>query len=64
MSDFEREERYIVIKLEDLDDLSHTALQNFLIREHISTREAIVVESDWSIYDDVWEMVEGMCGYR
>lgn len=60
MSNFEREERYIVIKIKDLDDLSYTAVQNFLVREHISTREAVVVESHWPIYEEVWNMIEEM----
>lgn len=62
MSGFEREERYIVIKIKDLDELSYTAVQNFLVREYISTREAVVIESHWPIYDAVWDMVKSSWG--
>lgn len=63
MSDFNREDRYIVIKRKDLNVVPFAALQSFL--EHLGAlasflpqREFVVVESDWPECEQVWRMIE------
>lgn len=56
MSEFQREERYIVVKLKDLDDEQIDELRGNLVG--IRTRECVVVEPDWPIYEIVWHLVE------
>lgn len=58
MSEFKREERYIVIKLKHLNSFTEWALRNLLRVNNISTVGGVVVEEDWSIYDDTWRLVE------
>ncbi|MDF3863512.1 hypothetical protein P3W53_03500 [Pseudomonas denitrificans (nom. rej.)] len=62
MSEFNREDRYIVIKRKDLNAVPFAALQSFL--EHLRAldsflprREFVVVESDWPEYETVWAMI-------
>jgi hypothetical protein len=61
MSDFER---YIVIKKSDLwrgdthYQSDEAVLREFLAQEDIPTRESVVVEADWPIYEEVWDMVQ------
>ena len=70
MSEFKREERYVVIKIKDLVAASGDAdpttgrseaecvLRNFLEGWHIPTRDCVVVEHDWPEYHLVWAMLE------
>lgn len=58
MSEFEREERYSVIKLKRLSSQQHQALREFLDQNMIPTEECVVVESDWPNYEHVWDTVE------
>jgi hypothetical protein len=58
MSEFKREERYTVIKYSQLTDKQIGFLKDCIFGEGIPTVECVVVESDWSIYEDVWKMVE------
>lgn len=58
MSDFEREERYIVIKRKHLDEPSEAALRCVMAGLDVDTVECVVVESDWPNYEHVWETVE------
>lgn len=59
MGDFQREERYVVVKLKDLDPVKRAGLAQYLDRERIPTREAVVVEPDWGpIYEQTWEAIE------
>lgn len=72
MSEFKLEERFIVVKLKDLPDVSPSAdpalaeklLRKFLWDWGIQTRECVVVESDWPEYETVLAMlaarVEGL----
>lgn len=60
MSDREIEDRYIVIKKSDLDQRERQALDRIFYTHQIRTREAIVVEADWPIYDDVCQMVKSL----
>lgn len=51
------EERYIVIKLRDLSPRQRVDLVSVLNYDKIKTRDAVVVEADWPIYDAVVNMV-------
>ena len=57
MSDFEREERYIVVKRRGLSELSEAALRGFIHGLEASTVECVVVESDWPNYEHVWDTI-------
>ncbi|MBY5942814.1 hypothetical protein KUW00_18210 [Halomonas sp. DP5N14-9] len=54
---FEREERYIVVKIKDLSASQAVALCRILTHNHIHTRECVVVEPDWPIYEQTWDAV-------
>lgn len=66
---FKREDRYVVLKVKDIEKHLHprelTALQTICStiekgRQQDGKRDlqCVVVESDWRIYDEVWDMVE------
>jgi hypothetical protein len=55
---FERENRYIVVKLTDLDPTQHEAILDILDLQYIPTRECVVVEAHWPIYEEVWALIE------
>lgn len=63
MSEFKREERYIVIKLKDLEFISAVD-QVTLFRavqranQNLPKRECLVIESDWPEYEPAWAMIE------
>lgn len=70
----EREERYVVIKLSDIEkalELGHINQSNIKTIDHILTKiwysraqrgkedlKTVVVEHDWPEYEKVWEMLE------
>jgi hypothetical protein len=66
MAEFERENRYIVIKRSDLDKLYKDPTKYAttfghalaLIAPHLPPRQFVVVESDWPEYNLVWMMLE------
>lgn len=58
MSTFEREERYIVVKLKHLNVQQEQDLWHHLYENDIGTVEGVVIEHDWPIYEQVWQMVE------
>lgn len=70
MSEFKREERYVVVKIKDLVEASgdidpstgrseaECVLRNFLEGWAVPTRECVVVEADWPEYEAVWKMIE------
>ena len=58
MSEFKREERYIVVKLKHLAGLQVAPLRNFLRENRVPTLDCVVVESDWPEYEPVWQMIE------
>lgn len=62
MTDFKREERYIVIKLKDLDEGQVDDLRGNLVG--IRTRECVVVEAGWPIYEETWENVQRLAEGR
>lgn len=63
MSEFKREERFIVIKRKHLSAESRThdsleqELRVWLDRHLVPTSECVVVESDWPEYETVWSMI-------
>jgi len=72
MEDFERENRYIVLKAKDLkaanlDELEGMVLAQVMgkverlrLKEGKRKREYAVVESDWPIYERTWREIEMM----
>lgn len=57
MSDFQREDRYIVVKRKDLDVHMAEGLEAYLYHQGIPRRECVVVEPDWPNYEHVWDTV-------
>lgn len=62
MADFQREERYIVLKLKRIPFMHEVKVREFLNRRSLddALTECVVVESDWPIYDETWENVRRM----
>jgi hypothetical protein len=70
MNEFKREERYIVFKISDLQEMvqgTETINAMRLVSETLALmraqngqppREYVVVESDWPEYDHVWRAIE------
>lgn len=58
MSNFEHEERYIVVKLKDIDGPAELSLRDYLAHIGIPTHECVVVEPDWPVYEETWENVQ------
>lgn len=59
VSEFKREERYIVIKRKYLSDIDENEVRGLLERRGIETRECVVIESSWSPeYEQAWKMIE------
>lgn len=56
--EFEREERYIALKLKDLTHKEEMFLRDWIFANSLRTRECVVVEADWPIYEQVWGLVE------
>lgn len=57
MSEFQREERYIVIKRKHLTDIMERAIRSQLAALEIPIVECAVVESDWPEYELVWDKI-------
>lgn len=76
----EREERYVVIKLSDIEkalELGHITQSNFTTLEHILSKlwysraqcgkedlKTVVVEHDWPEYEKVWKMLENRVDFE
>lgn len=61
MSEFEREERYVVLKLKHMsDDVKKHLFDAVLAGDGFNQfqTECVVVEADWPIYEQVWHMVQ------
>lgn len=63
MSEFQREDRYIVIKRSDLKKVpvayrSHLVDPMFALLAHLPQRRFAVIESDWPEFEPVWRMIE------
>ena len=61
MTEFKRENRYIVIKRKRLSSETEEALYDFLEAEGIQTVECVVIESDWPEYETVWGLIQDRC---
>ena len=53
-----RENRYVVIKLKDLDEIGRKILPRLLRINKIRSIECVVVEPDWPMYEDTWTAIE------
>lgn len=76
----EREERYVVIKLSDIEEglkLGHISPSTITTLEHIITTvwfsraqrgkedlKTVVVEQDWPEYEEVWRMLESRVDFE
>lgn len=58
MAQFEREERYIVIKRKHLAPYVEDDIRELLSDHGVETIECVVVESDWPEHEIVWGMIE------
>jgi hypothetical protein len=58
MSEFKREERYIVIKRKAIDERTEHHLRGAMALLAVPTVECVVVEHDWPEYEPVWRMIE------
>ena len=58
MSNFQRENRYIVIKRKHLSSYVERAIQDLLIEHGVDTVECVVVESDWPEYEPTWKAIQ------
>lgn len=58
MSEFKREERYIVIKLKHLNEDQEDRIRCCMDNNNVYSTECVVVESDWPEYEQVWKMIE------
>lgn len=58
MNEFKREERYTVIKHNQLTDKQKQYLKDCIFGEGIPTVEGLVIESDWPEHEPVWSMLE------
>lgn len=56
MTNFKREERYVVFKLSHLDGEQIDSLDE--LRRQCPTVDCVVVEDDWPEYSVVWKMIE------
>lgn len=66
MKEFKREERYIVVKLSDLhgNRYTHQTLLHRVRDGSIPTRECVVVEAHWPIYEQTWDAVQRLAEGR
>lgn len=55
---FERENRYIVIKLKPLQKGAREPLLRYLEHLNVKPVECVVIEADWPEYETVWQMIE------
>lgn len=58
MKEFKREERYTVIKHNQLTDKQVQYLKDCIFGEGIPTVKCVVIESDWPEYEPVWDMLK------
>jgi len=60
MTEFQREERFIVVKRKHIADPEMEKRFRLYIKNYlgVETVECVVVESDWPEYETVWKMIE------
>jgi hypothetical protein len=61
--EFQREDRYIVIKRKDLEKVPASYRKDLVdplpwLQVHLPHREYLVIESDWPEYEQAWAMIE------
>lgn len=65
MTEFKREhDRYIVIKRKEIQEEDEESLREFLESWQIPTVQCLVIEPDWPIYDQAWDMVQRLAERR
>ena len=62
-SEFQREDRYIVIKRKDLGAVPLEVRESlgvalFQLSKHLPKRECLIVESDWPEYETTWAAIQ------
>mgnify|MGYP003135517914 CR=1 FL=1 len=56
---FEKQERYVVVKLKDLNSEQHQLLRATLQANQIPTRQCVVVEPGWgTLYEETWAAIK------
>lgn len=55
---FEREERYIVVKVKDISEHKLGWVRDVIRLNDIPTVDAVVVEADWPEYEQTWAAIE------
>ena len=69
----ERENRYVVLKISDIDDHLNTdqkmqlgdicqCLDNSRFHQNKDPLKCVVVENDWPMYESVWKSIEAWAG--
>lgn len=58
---FQREERYIVVKLSRSSDAGIQVIRDMARSGAVAPVECVVVEDDWPEYETVWRMIETRC---
>ncbi len=58
---FEREDRYIVIKLKHMSPVQEISIRVHMKRLGIGAVQCCVIENDWPEYEAVWRMIEDRC---
>jgi hypothetical protein len=61
---FQREERYIVLKLKHMSEADECSLREFLQFREMPTVECVVVESKWDNHTEAWESVQRLAEGR
>lgn len=64
MSEFKRENRYIVLKISRLHVEELLSLKDFIDSYQLTTEDCAVVEHDWPIYDETWENIQRLAEGR
>ncbi len=58
MSEFKREERYVVLKLKQMTEADECSLREFIHYRELTTVDCVVIESKWDNHAEVWESVQ------
>lgn len=64
MSEFERENRYIVVKRKHLDRATTVNVECMLGNAGVTPIECLVIEPDWPEYELAWSLIEARCTGR
>jgi hypothetical protein len=64
MVEFKREERYLVVKLKELESYDVDFLRQYFKVRGLSTCESVVVEAGWTIYEQVWDAAQRLADRR